>query len=184
VTEGPPQPTLTALAREMARLGLLGFGGVGPQSYHLFVERTRWLSAAEFAELSGVAQALPGANTVNLAAIVGDRWFGASGAALSVCALVLPPTIVALVLAALLAHVSPSPRFVAVECAIVAACAGLILMTAYRVFVTIARRRAAALAIGVVLAAVVASRVVSMPIATVAALAAGIAFDALWRERA
>ena len=178
------RPPLGALAFEMARLGLLGFGGVGPQTYHLFVERTRWLTSAEFAELSGIGQALPGANTVNLAAIVGDRWYGARGAAIAVAALTLPPTVVALLLAALLARVAPSPRIVAVECAVVAACSGLVLMTAYRVFATVALRRTLALAIGVALAAVVASHTLGMPAATVAALAVAALIDGMLRRRA
>jgi chromate transport protein ChrA len=48
--------------REPARLGLFGFGGVGPQGYHYFVKRSNWLGDEEFAELFSIAQALPGAN--------------------------------------------------------------------------------------------------------------------------
>ncbi|MGD1066876.1 MAG: chromate transporter [Vulcanimicrobiaceae bacterium] len=169
---------------EIGRLGLLGFGGVGPQSYHLFVQRTQWLSAEEFAELAGVGQALPGANTVNLVAICGDRWHGAPGAVLAVTALVIPPTLIAMVLAALIAPFAGAARLVAIECAIVAACAGLILATALRVFKTIRRRRLVAFAIGGVLAAAVLWRSADMPEATLVAVGIGFACESLARGRA
>lgn len=174
-TEAPrPVPTIGAMMREFCRLGLLGFGGIGPQAYHLFVQRTGWLTPDEFAELSGVGQALPGANVVNLVAICGDRWHGPPGALLAVGALVVPPTLIVLVLASLIAPYAGAARTIAIECAIVAACAGLTLATALRVFRTIVRRRVIALTIGATLAGVVLWRSADMPAATV--VAAGVAF--------
>jgi len=166
----------------LARLGLVAFGGVGPQAHHAFVERSGWLDADEFAELYSIAQALPGANVVNLCGICGDRWFGPAGAAAAVAAITVPPLMLVLAAAALLAHVPRSPRLVGAECALVAASAGLILATAYRVFATIARHRATAYTIAAGVAASVALHVLSMPVATVAGLAVGIAVEL--RERA
>ncbi len=167
----------------LARLGALGFGGVGPQAYHVFVERSGWLTDDEFAELLSVAQALPGANVVNLCAICGDRWFGPRGALAATAAITLPPLVIILLAAAALAHVVRSPRLVGAECGVVAASAGLIFATAYRIFTTVARRRAAAVAIAGVLALAVVARVLSMPIATLVALAAGFGFDTFARAR-
>jgi len=178
-----PPATLATMVREIARLGLLGFGGVGPQSYHLFVVRTRWLSAEQFAELAGVGQALPGPNTVNLAAICGDRWFGPFGALAAVAALTVPPTLIAIALAALLVPVAGAPRLVAIECAVVAACAGLVLATALRVFATIAQRRGAAFVLGAALTAFITLRSADMPEATVAAIAVGFGFELLATRR-
>jgi chromate transporter len=168
----------------LARLGLLGFGGVSPQVYHVFVERSGWLAADEFTELYSVAQALPGANAVNLCAITGDRWFGPIGALAAVSAISVPPFVVILVVATAIAHVERAPRFVGAECAVVAASAGLIFATAYRIFRTIARRRAAAVAIAVAVAAAVVLHFASMPVATIAALAVGFGIDVLARSRA
>jgi chromate transporter len=167
----------------VASLGILGFGGVGPQAYAFFVERSGWLSADDFAERYSLAQALPGANVVNLCAIVGDGWFGPLGALAAVSAITVPPLLVVLGLAAALAHVTRSPRFVAAECAVVAASAGLILATAYRVFATIARRRAAAAAIAAAVALTISLHVTGMPVATIIAVAAGITIDLLLRAR-
>jgi chromate transporter len=178
---GTPPRSIVALMAGLARLGIIAFGGVGPQAHHTFVERSGWLDDDEFAELYSIAQALPGANVVNLCGICGDRWFGPAGAAAAVAAITVPPLVLVLVAASLLAHVPRSPRLVGAECALVAASAGLILATAYRVFATIARRRAAAYAIAAAVAASVALHVLSMPAATVAGLAAGIAVA--WRRR-
>jgi chromate transporter len=169
---------------EIARLGLLGFGGVGPQAYHLFVERTRWLSPDEYAELAGVGQALPGANTVNMVAICGDRWFGPFGAVAAVAAFVGPPTAIAVVLAALLARAASAPRLVAIECAIVAACSGLALANTVRVFATVRQRRGVAFVLGAALAAAVIVRSAEMPIATLIALAVGFGCEVLATRRA
>jgi chromate transporter len=181
-TSGGP-PTIAALMLGLARLGLLGFGGVGPQAYHVFVERSRWLSPEEFAEGYGLAQALPGANVVNLCAIMGDRWFGPLGAVAAVGAITVPPLVVVLLAAATIARVGRAPRVVAAEGAIVAASAGLLLATAYRVLTTIARRRVLAAAIAAMVAYVVAAHVANMPVATVVAVGAGWCVDALDRAR-
>jgi chromate transporter len=169
---------------ELARLGVLGFGGVGPQAYHVFVERSGWLSPEEFAENLSLAQALPGANVVNLCAIVGDRWFGPAGALAAVAAITVPPLAIVLLAASAVARIEHAPRFIGAECAVVAASAGLIFATAYRVFSTVVRRRAAGLTIGAAVAAAILSHVLSMPAATVLAVAAGIAIDTLTRPAA
>lgn len=172
---------MLSMVKELARLGIFGFGGVGPQAYHHFVERCGWLSAEEFAERFSVAQALPGANVVNLCAIVGDEWFGPPGAIAAVSAITVPPLIVVLVAASALAHVAHAPRLIAAECAVVAASAGLILATAYRIMTTIARRRLVAAGLAASVALGVGLHVVSMPVATICALAAGIAIDRMLR---
>ncbi len=180
---GTPPRSIIELTAGLARLGLLAVGGVGPQAHHTFVERSGWLDNDEFAELYSIAQALPGANVVNLCAICGDRWFGPCGAAAAVAAITVPPLMLVLAAASLLAHVTRSPRLVGAECALVAASAGLILATAYRVFATIARQRAAASVIAAAVAASVALHALSMPVATIAGLAAGIALELRRRAR-
>jgi len=174
---------IVSLMLGLARLGILGFGGVGPQAYHFFVEQSGWLTADEFAEGYSLAQALPGANVVNLCAILGDRWFGPFGAIAAVSAITVPPLVVVLIAASALAHVTRAPRFVAAECAVVAASAGLILATAYRVLSTIARRRTIAVGIAGAVAFAVGAHTVSMPIATILAVAVGIGVDFVFGAR-
>ncbi|MGO9389543.1 chromate transporter [Rhodoblastus sp.] len=76
------------------KLGALAFGGTGPITRAIIVEDRRWLDDAEFAGLLGLCQALPGANTCNFAVMVGDRFFGAGGAAIALFGLLLAPLII------------------------------------------------------------------------------------------
>jgi len=179
VTRGPR--SIAALMAGLARLGLSAFGGVGPQAYHFFVEHSGWLSPADFAECASVAQALPGANVVNMCAILGDRWFGPLGALGAVAAITVPPLALVVAAASLLARVPSAPRFTALECTVVAASAGLILATAYRIFRTIARRRWAAGIIALGIAVAVGASGVGMPVATVVGIAVGLGLDLLGR---
>jgi chromate transporter len=59
-------PTTGALFRGFLALGLMGFGGVLPLARRMLVEERRWLSGAEFADLLGLCQFLPGGNVINL----------------------------------------------------------------------------------------------------------------------
>jgi len=175
--------TIGSLMFGLARLGILGFGGVGPQAYYFFVEQSGWLTADEFAERYSIAQALPGANVVNLCAILGDRWFGPIGAIAAVSAITVPPLVVVLIAASAIAHVTRSPRFVAAESAVVAASAGLIVANAYRVLSTVSRRRIGAVVIAFAVAFAVGAHAVSMPTATLAAGAVAFGIDFLMRTR-
>ena len=183
VTVPRPPGSIGAMVLVLARLGLLGFGGVGPQAYSVFVERARWFDPEEFADALSLAQALPGANVVNLCAIVGDRWFGPLGALAAVGAITVPPLAVVLIAAAALARFTHMPRFVAAECGVVAASAGLIVATAARVFTTIARRRVIAALLAAGIAVAVTAHVLSMPVATIAGLSTGIVIDLLMGVR-
>lgn len=85
-------------------LALQGFGGVLAVVQHELVEKKRWLTRQEFIEDWAVAQIMPGANVVNLAMMVGGRYFGLSGAFAALGGMLLAPLIVVLVLASLYAH--------------------------------------------------------------------------------
>ena len=81
-------------------LALQGFGGVLAVAHRSLVERKRWLGHQEFAEMLSVSQLLPGANVVNLALILGDRFFGWRGAMTALAGmLVIPLTVVMLLTA-------------------------------------------------------------------------------------
>ena len=84
-------PTLGAMAAAFFRIGLTGFGGVGPIARHVIVVERGWMDDRAYAGLIGVCQALPGANTVNAAVMLGDRHHGLRGAAVCLLALMLAP---------------------------------------------------------------------------------------------
>jgi chromate transporter len=84
--------------RVFNRLALQGFGGVLPIAHRELVERERWLSEVQFAELLTVCQVLPGPNIVNLGLILGDRHFGGRGAAAACFGLMTVPMAIVLAL--------------------------------------------------------------------------------------
>ena len=124
-----------------ARLGSLGFGGVAPQAYAFLVVDRRWISDGDFAELMGLGQALPGANVVNVVTILGDRWFGLRGAIAAPLSIMALPVVVAVLIAAAVTRIENAPRFIAVESAVTAAAAGLVLATGYRILASIKVKR-------------------------------------------
>jgi chromate transporter len=79
VTRPQASASHLALFSAFLKIGLLGFGGVAGWSRRIVIEERGWLEEREFVELLGVASVLPGANTVNLAVILGDRFQGVTG---------------------------------------------------------------------------------------------------------
>jgi chromate transporter len=92
----PDSPLALFLA--FSRMALMGFGGVLPIAQRELVDRLRWLSASEFAELLSIGQVLPGPNVVNLALMVGDRAFGLRGALAAVAGMLVGPLVLVLLL--------------------------------------------------------------------------------------
>jgi chromate transporter len=82
-------------------VGMFGFGGIATALFHVVVERRRWLTAEEYASTLGLGQVLPGANLINLATIVGDRFQGVTGSLLALSGLMLMPIVCLVALASL-----------------------------------------------------------------------------------
>ena len=80
-------------------LALQGFGGVLAVVQRELVEKKRWMTREQFIEDWAVAQIMPGPNVVNLSMMIGDRYFGLSGAATALAGMLLLPTLVVLSLA-------------------------------------------------------------------------------------
>lgn len=80
-------------------LSMQGFGGVMAIARRELVERRGWLSPDRFLADWAVAHVLPGPNVVNLSVMVGDRYFGWTGAAAAVAGLFVFPLMLVLLLA-------------------------------------------------------------------------------------
>ena len=105
-----PQPTsLSDLFWSMTGLALQGFGGVLAVVQRVLVDEKRWLTNEEFIEDWAVAQILPGPNVVNLALMIGDRYFGLRGGLAALAGILSFPLLVVLVIAALFASVADLP---------------------------------------------------------------------------
>ena len=93
--------SLADLVVSVPWLALQGFGGVLAVVQRELVEKKRWLTQAEFLEDWAVAQILPGPNVVNLALMIGGRYFGLRGALSALAGMLLAPLLVVLAIALL-----------------------------------------------------------------------------------
>jgi len=94
-----PRPaSLIALFWAINMMALQGFGGVLAVVQRELVEKKQWLTLEEFVEDWAVAQIMPGPNVVNLALMVGDRYFGWRGALAALAGMLLLPLLVVMVL--------------------------------------------------------------------------------------
>ena len=106
-----PQPRSCAdLFWSFSKLALQGFGGVLAVVQRELVENKQWLTREAFVEDWAVAQILPGPNVVNLALMIGDRYFGMRGALAALAGMLLFPLGIVLVLAAAFAGISDMPQ--------------------------------------------------------------------------
>ena len=113
-------------------LALQGFGGVMAITQRELVERKRWLSREGFLEDWAVAQILPGPNVANLAVMLGDRYFGARGALVSVVGLFAIPVVLVVALAIGFTSVSHMPQIQGAMRGMGVVVAALILTTAFK----------------------------------------------------
>src|SRR5437868_5744217 len=82
-----PRVTRWSIFTGFFLVGMFGFGGIAAAMHHVIVERRRWLDDQQYASVLGLGQVLPGANLVNMATIVGDRFQGFQGAVLALLGL-------------------------------------------------------------------------------------------------
>ena len=87
-------------------LAMQGFGGVLAIVQRELVEKKKWLTQDEFLEDWAVAQILPGPNVVNLSLMIGDRYFGFTGALTALAGMLTFPLLIVLALAVLFGGVA------------------------------------------------------------------------------
>ena len=125
------------LFRAFTVLALQGFGGVLPIAHRELVDRRRWLTHEQFAEMLSVGQVLPGPNVCNLALMVGDRHFGWRGAFAALAGILTAPLVIVLVLAWLYAQFAAQPMVAGAIRGMGAVAAGLILAMAFKLAPTL-----------------------------------------------
>jgi chromate transporter len=130
--QSSPAASLTRARLFLAflEIGLCGFGGVAPWARWVIVEKRRWLTEENYAELLGIASILPGANTVNLAVMFGDRACGISGSLCALAGLLFMPLAILVALAAAYDRFSSLPEVRHALAGAAAATAGLVIATA------------------------------------------------------
>jgi chromate transporter len=113
----------------------MGFGGVAAVARHVLVVERAWVDDAEYGRLLGLCQALPGANTVNAAVMLGDRYRGPLGALVCVVGLMVAPLTILVAAASAYDRIAGHPLAQLALTGAAVSAAGLILGTAAKLLV-------------------------------------------------
>ncbi|MCX4164030.1 MULTISPECIES: chromate transporter [Paraburkholderia] len=151
------RPTLREIFGGFLGLGLISFGGALPLARRAVVERRHWLTAAEFTDLLGLCQFLPGGNVINLSVAIGMRFRGLPGALAGLLGLIAGPSLVVIGLGVLYEHTQNDPHVKHLFAGLAAAAAGLLVAMAVKILLPLRHDPAAAIiaALGFVAIAIV-----------------------------
>jgi chromate transporter len=173
-------PTRLALFLTFFRIGVLGFGGVGPWARRVIVEERGWLEERDYAEILAMCQVLPGPNVGNVSVFIGDRYHGAVGSALALSGLMSGPVTIILGLGLLYEWLGGVPAIDGAIGGVAAAAAGLFLGTALK----IAERLKLSLpALAVLACAFVAVGLLRWPMLAVVGVLGPVSIALAWRGR-
>lgn len=139
-----PRPTVGEIFSGFLGLGMISFGGALPLARRAIVERRRWLTAAEFTDLLGLCQFLPGGNVINLSVAIGMRFRGLRGALAGLLGLIAVPSMFVIALGVLYEHTQNDPQIRHLFAGLAAAAAGLLVAMAVKILLPLRRRPIAA----------------------------------------
>ena len=114
-------------------LGLTGFGGVLPLARRMMVEKRGWLTGAEFTDLLGLCQFLPGGNIINMSVAVGLKFRGIAGAFAAILGLIAAPTAVVIALGVVYERYESAPSVRHLFGGLAASAAGLLISMAIKI---------------------------------------------------
>ena len=145
--EHAPAPTTREIFMGFLGLGLTSFGGALPLARRTIVDQRHWLTAAEFTDLLGLCQFLPGGNVINLSVALGMRFRGLRGALAGILGLIAGPSLVVIALGVLYEHTQNDPHIKHLFAGLAAAAAGLLVAMAVKILMPLRHDlRAAAIA--------------------------------------
>lgn len=137
-------PTIRELFVGFLTLGFTSFGGALPLARRAIVDQRRWLTAAEFTDLLGLCQFLPGGNVINLSVALGMRFHGWRGALASILGFIAGPSLVVVGLGVLYERTQDDPHVRHLFVGLAAAAAGLLISMAAKIVLPLRRDPAAA----------------------------------------
>ena len=138
IAQDRPRPSSVAdLFISFTLLALQGFGGVLAIVQNELVEKKRWMTREEFVEEWAVAQIMPGPNVVNLALMIGGRYFGLRGALAALAGMLTVPLIIVLLLTLVYAQFAGHPALAGALRGMGAVAAGLISAAGLRLLSTL-----------------------------------------------
>ncbi|RYF28464.1 MAG: chromate transporter [Comamonadaceae bacterium] len=182
--QGRPRPeSLGMLFWSFTWLALQGFGGVLAVVQRELVEKKRWMTNEEFIEEWAVAQIMPGPNVVNLAIMIGDRYFGFRGAVVAVAGMLFLPMLLVLALAMLYARFADTPQVAGALRGMGAVAAGLVAGVGCKLAASLARHPLGPLLCGAITCITfVAMVVLRWPLLWILPLVGGTACVLTWRR--
>lgn len=95
------QVSLADLFLTYFEIAISSFGGALAWARRVLVERRKWLTDREFAEMLAVCQVLPGGNIINMTVWIGARTHGPIGSVVALLGFTGAPLIIMMVLGAL-----------------------------------------------------------------------------------
>lgn len=119
--------SLRELFWSFTKMALQGFGGVLPVAERVLVHERRWMTEKDFVESLAIAQALPGPNVCNLSLAIGDRFFGARGAAVALAGMMSVPAVIVISLTLIYQSVQALPLAQSILLGMGASAIGLII---------------------------------------------------------
>lgn len=180
MSETRPHPSVSDLFAGFFTVGVLGFGGVLPWARRMIVEQRKWLTPAEFTEMLGLCQFLPGGNIMNVTIALGSRFQGVAGAVAAFLGLMTAPVAIVIMLGAIYDHYSGFAPVRRAFVALAAAAAAYLLWSAWKIAAPLWGRP---LAVGVAVCTFLVIAVLRLPLAAaMPALAIGSTL-LLWRFR-
>ncbi len=173
-----PVPTLTELFLGFFTIGVCGFGGVLPWARRTILETRRWLTPAEFTEVLGFCQFMPGGNIINVSIALGSRFRGLPGAIVSVIGLMAAPVTIVIALGAVYDQYRTIPAVAHAFAALAAAGAGMLIATALKIAAPLKGRW---VAIGIAVLTFAAIAILRLPLVDVMPVMAVVSTIVLWK---
>lgn len=173
-----PRPSVTDLFTGFFIVGVCGFGGVLPWARRMIVDQRKWLTQAEFTEMLGLCQFLPGGNIMNVTIALGSRFRGIPGAVACFLGLMTAPVAIVIGLGAVYDQFAGYPAVRRAFVALAAAAAGFLLASAWKIAAPLKGRK---LAVAVAACTFVAIAVLRLPLAAAMPVLAIGSTLLLWR---
>jgi chromate transporter len=179
--ETRPHPTVVDLFAGFFVVGVFGFGGVLPWARRMIVDQRRWLTQAEFNEMLGLCQFLPGGNIMNVTVALGSRFRGIPGALACFLGLMSAPVAIVIALGAIYDQYGNLPPVRRAFVALSAAAAAYLLATAWKIASPL---RGRPLAIAIAACTFLVLAVLRLPLVAALPALAIVSSLLLWRFRA
>jgi chromate transporter len=176
----PVVPTRLGLFLTFLKIGVVGFGGVGPWARRVVVDERHWLTEREYAELLAFCQVLPGPNVGNVSVMIGDRYHGVLGSVVALVGLMTGPFAILLTIGLLYDRLGDVPAIDGAIGGVASAAAGLFLGMALRMA---ERLKLSVVGLAIMACAFVAVGLLRWPLTAVILTLAPISIAMAWRLR-